>query len=239
MIVKTPAIVIHSLRYGESDLIVSLLTKTSGLKSYLLKGILKSKRGKIRSSLFQPLTLLEIEANHRDKGNLERIREARILTPYSSLHTDLIKNSLVFFLSEILKNTIQEEEVNDQLFNYLETTFLWLDANDNISNFHISFLIKLTQYLGFYPDISNIHLGVFNMQEGCFQNDTSNIYCMEGSGISLFKEFLGTTFEESMDIKMSRIARNEILGMLLVYFELHLHGFKKPKSLSVLNEIFS
>ncbi|MGY3791920.1 DNA repair protein RecO [Aquimarina sp. 433] len=239
MVVKTSAIVIHSLRYSESDLIVSLFTKTSGLKSYLLKGILKSKRGKIRSSLFQPLTLLEIEANHRDKGNLERIREARILTPYSSLHTDLIKNSLVFFLSEILKNTIQEEEVNDELFNYLETTFLWLDANDNISNFHISFLIKLTQYLGFYPDISNIHLDVFNMQEGCFQNDTSNIYCMDGNVISLFKEFLGTTFEASMDIKMSRIARNEILGMLLVYFELHLHGFKKPKSLSVLNEIFS
>lgn len=239
MVVKTSAIVIHSLRYGESDLIVSLLTKTSGLKSYLLKGILKSKRGKIRSSLFQPLTLLAIEANHRDKGNLERIREARVLTPYYSIHTDLIKNSLVFFISEILKNAIQEEEVNDKLFNYLETTFLWLDVNDNISNFHIAFLIKLTQYLGFYPDISNIHLNVFNMREGCFQDDTSDIYCTEGNEVSLFKKFLGMTFEASMDIKMSRITRNEILGMLLVYFELHLHGFKKPKSLSVLNEIFN
>ncbi|MBW1294101.1 DNA repair protein RecO [Aquimarina litoralis] len=239
MTVQTPAIVIHSLRYGESDLIVSLLTKTSGLRSYLLKGVLKSKRGKIRASLFQPLTLLEIEANHRNKGTLERIKEAKILVPYKSLHTDFVKSSLVFFLSEILKNTIQEEEVNEELFHYLETTFLWLDAHQNISNFHISFLIKLMQFLGFYPDVSNISLTVFNMQDGCFQNDSSNIYCMDGQTVSYFKEFLGTTFEESMDIKLSRMARNEILSMLLVYFELHLHGFKKPRSLSILNEIFS
>ncbi|MFD2563767.1 DNA repair protein RecO [Aquimarina rubra] len=239
MIVHTSAIVIHSLRYGESDLIVSLLTKTSGLRSYLLKGILKSKRGKIRSSLFQPLTLLEIEANHKNKGTLERIKEAKVLIPYQSLHTDFVKSSLVFFLSEVLKNTIQEEETNEELFHYLETTFLWLDTHNNISNFHIAFLIKLTQYLGFYPDVSDISLSIFNMQEGCFQDDTSNIYCIEGSSVLVFKEFLGTTFEESMNIKMSRTLRNDILTMLLVYFELHLHGFKKPKSFSILNEIFS
>lgn len=239
MIVQTSAIVIHSLRYGESDLIVSLLTKTSGLHSYLLKGVLKSKRGKIRSSLFQPLSLLEIEANHRNKGNLERIKEARILKPYQSLHTDFVKTSLVFFLSEVLKNTIHEEEANEELFHYLETTFLWLDSHDNISNFHISFLIKLTQYLGFYPDVSDISLSVFNMQEGCFQKNVSNIYCKDDESVLVFKNFLGTTFEGSMNIKMSRTVRNDILSMLLVYFELHLHGFKKPKSLTILNEIFS
>ncbi|WP_378180716.1 DNA repair protein RecO [Aquimarina sp. SS2-1] len=239
MIVNTPAIVIHSLRYGESDLIVLLFTKTSGLRSYLLKGILKSKRGKIRSSLFQPLTLLDIEANHKNKGTLERIKEAKILVPYESLHTDFVKSSLVFFLSEVLKNTIQEEEANEELFHYLETTFLWLDSHNNISNFHIVFLIKLTQYLGFYPDISDITLSVFNLQEGCFQNEASNIYCIEGHSVLIFKEFLGTTFEESMNIKMSRMVRNEMLTTLLVYFELHLHGFRKPKSFSILNEIFS
>ncbi|MHA7055654.1 DNA repair protein RecO [Aquimarina sp. M1] len=239
MIICTSAIVIHSLRYGESDLIVSLFTETSGLRSYLLKGVLKSKRGKIRASLFQPLTLLEIEANHKNKGTLERINEAKVLIPYQSLHTDFVKSSLVFFLSEVLKNTIQEEETNEELFHYLETTFLWLDSHQAISNFHISFLIKLTQYLGFYPDVSDISSSVFNMQDGCFQNDVSHRYCVEGSNVSVFKEFLGTTFEDSMNIKMSRTLRNDILNMLLAYFELHLHGFKKPKSFSILNEIFN
>ncbi len=239
MIVNTSAIVIHSLRYGEADLIVSLYTKGYGLRSYLLKGIMKSKRGKLRASLFQPLTLLEIQAVHKDKGSLERIKEARIRTVYNTLHSDYVKNALVFFVSEVLKNSIREEETNKDLFEYIETALIWLDSNDNIGNFHIVFLTKLTQYLGFYPDASHIDSEYFNMEEGIFQSVISNAYCLKGDQVQQFKQFLGTTFETSMNIKLSKMLRREILVMLLVYFELHLHGFKKPKSLSVLNEIFN
>ncbi len=239
MIIKSPAIVIHSLRYSEADLIVTLFTKTSGLRTYLQRGILKSKKGKIRSSLFQPLMHIEIEANHKNKGTLERIKEARVLTHYNSLHTNVVKSALVFFISDILKNSIQEEETNIDLFEYLETALFWLDSHDIIGNFHITFLIKLTQYLGFFPDTSQLECEYFNMQEGVFQSVSTNPYCLNGEHISRFKEFLGTTFEESMNVRLSKAIRSDILAMLLVYFELHLHGFKKPKSLSVLSEIFN
>jgi len=238
MIIRTEAIVIHSLKYSDSDLIVSLLTKSNGIKTYLLKNILKSKKRKMSPSFFQPLTLLEIEANHKGKNTLERIREASILIPYKTLHTDIIKNSLIFFLSEILKNSIHEEEANHDLFAYLKTALLWLDSHDTISNFHITFLIKLTRYLGCYPDISDISGNYFNMQEGCFQSSSSNVYCIEGEHVTILKKFLDTPFDKNMNIKISRSIRNRILSILLAYFELHLHGFKKPKSLTVLNEIF-
>ncbi|WP_103068849.1 DNA repair protein RecO [Aquimarina sediminis] len=239
MIITSPAIVVHSLRYSEADLIVSLFTKTSGLRSYLLRGILKSKRGKLRSSLFQPLTILEIQAVHRDKGSLERIKEAKVKTMYKTLHTDYVKSALAFFISEVLKNAIHEEETNTALFEYLETTLLWLDTHNVVRNFHIAFLIKLTQYLGCYPDTSNIESEYFNMLDGVFQSQSNNTYCVNGERVVQLKRFLGTTFEESMDIGLSKNVRSDILAMLLVYFELHLHGFKKPKSLSVLNEIFN
>ncbi|GGX11924.1 DNA repair protein RecO [Aquimarina muelleri] len=239
MIIKSPAIVIHSLRYSEADLIVSLFTKTNGLRSYLLRGVLKSRRGKIRASLFQPLTLLEIEAFHKDKGSLERIKEAKIKTTYKTLHTNFVKSSLVFFISEVLKNSIHEEEANVDLFEYLETVLIWLDEHETIGNFHIVFLIKLTQYLGFYPDIPIAKANYFNMLEGVFQSSSNNAYCIDGQHIAQFKFFLGKTFEASMYIKLSKAIRRDLLAMLLVYFELHLHGFKKPKSLSVLNEIFN
>lgn len=239
MIIHSSAIVIHSLRYGEKDLIASLFTKTSGLRSYLIRGVLKSKKGKVRSSFFQPLTLLEVEAYHKDKGTLERIREAKILIPYQSLHTDIKKNALVFFLSETLKNAIQEEEANEELFDFLQTAFLWLDQHQNIVNFHIVFLVKLTRFLGFYPDTSSVNLPVFNLEEGCFQSKSYGVYCREGEIVNIIKRFLGITFDDGMDIKITRDVRNEILGTLLSYFELHLHGFRKPKSLAVLNQIFT
>ena len=87
MVITTKAIVLSSLKYGESDLIVKLFTESSGLKTYLLRNVLKSKKGKLRSSYFQSLSLLEIEVSHKNKGTLERINEAKIFYPYQSLHT--------------------------------------------------------------------------------------------------------------------------------------------------------
>ena len=139
MIIKSPAIVIHSLRYGEADLIVTLFTKTSGLRTYLQKGVLKSKKGKIRSSLFQPLMLIDIEAFHKNKGTLERLKEAKVSQHYISLHTNVLKSALVFFIADILKSSIQEEEANIDLFEYLETAILWLDTHESVANFHIAF----------------------------------------------------------------------------------------------------
>ena len=95
MLVKTKAIVISSLKYGEADLIVKCFTHSSGLKSYLVRNVLKSRKGKLRVSLFQPLTHLDIEANHKDKGTLESIREAKVTHHFKSLHTDVIKLSLI------------------------------------------------------------------------------------------------------------------------------------------------
>lgn len=239
MRITTAAIVIHSLRFGEADLIVKLFTKTSGLKSYLLKGILKSKRGRIKSSLFQPLMLIEIEATHKNKGTLERIQEAKVLTPYNTLHVQIIKGSLVLFLSEVLKNSIQEEEENVLLYEYLETSFLWLDAHESIANFHLIFLLKLTKYLGFYPDTNSFDLPYFDLQEGIFQPQLTNLNCIEGEDLLVLKQFLGTTFDEGIRIKLSKKKRSDFLNLLLTYYELHLQGFTKLKSLTILNEIYT
>lgn len=237
MIVNTNAIVINALKYGEADLIVRCFTQKSGLKSYLLRGVLKSKKGKFKTSLFQPLTQLELVAKHKDKGNLEYLQDAKLLTHYQSLHTNVIKTTMVLFLSEVLRNSIQEEEQNEELYYYLENAFNWLDAHDSIANFHLLFLLKLTRFLGFYPDVGE-EGAYFNMLEGVFQDIKTNEYCMEGENLDLLKLLLGTNFDELKSIKMNKASRSNFLTMLLGYYQLHIESFKKPKSLTVLNEIF-
>lgn len=239
MLVKSEAIVIHTLRYGDSDGVITLFTKIDGLKSYLIRGLWKSRKGKFTASLFQPLTLLEIEAYHKNKGTLERLKEASVQLPLRSVHYDITKSAIVFFISELLKNVIKEEEANEQLFEYIKTTILWLDTHENIGNFHIVFSVKLMRYLGFYPDISSQSPIYFNLRDGVYQSSKTHNMCLQSLSTDTLRVFLGTGFDESMNIKMSRNSRNELLELLFAYFELHLHGFTKPKSLSILNEIFS
>lgn len=238
MEVTTNALVFSAIKYGEADLIVSCFTESDGLKSYMLRGILKSKKGKLRTSLFQPLTQLEIVAQHKNRGSLETIREAKVLAPYTSLHSQVVKSSLVLFLAEMLKNSIKEEEPNREMFLFISQSLQWLDAHDGIANFHILFLLKLSAYLGFYPDASNIDTQYFNMLDGNFQENASGAYCENGANVAAFKRFFGIDFDELAHINLTKKARLETLHLLLSYYQLHVQGYKRPKSLLVLVELF-
>ncbi len=238
MLIQTKAIIISALKYGEADLIVKAYTLSDGLCTYMLKGVLKSKKGKFKASMFQSLTQLEIVANHRGTGKMEYLREAKVIGNYQTLHTHPVKQAMTMFLAEMLRNSIHEEENNEPLFNYLEYSFHFLDLTDKFANFHLLFLLNLTRYLGFQPEIGMKDLPVFNLLDGVFQEIPTNDYCIEGKNVDLLKSLLGTDFDTLNQIKMNQTSRNEFLNMLLLYYELHIEGFRKPKSLSVLNEIF-
>jgi len=238
MLVKTRAIVVHSLRYREADLIVQAYTQSSGLKSYLIRGVLKSKKGKLRASMFQPLTLLDIEANHKDKGTLESIREAKVNPAYQTLTTNIYKSSIAMFLAEVLHQAIQEEEQNQALFQFIEESFLWLDHHEKFANFHLLFMVKLSSFLGFYPHLYHPNLPYFNLLDGEYQLEDTNKYCIQNENSELLKHFLLVNYEKASTIKLNQSKRKNFIEMLILYFELHLHGFKKPRSLAILHQLF-
>ncbi|PCJ95375.1 MAG: DNA repair protein RecO [Flavobacteriaceae bacterium] len=239
MLVTTKAIVLSSLKYGDTSLIVKAFTASNGIKTYMLKGVLASKKGKLKAAYFLPLTQLELVANHRDKGTLESIREAKVYYHYKSLHTDVFKNAITLFLSEMLGNSIHEEEQNENLFHFLEASFQWLDTHNEVSNFHIFFLLTLTRYLGFYPDTLNSNAPYFDLLEGAFIQTISLNPILQDENAHYFKTFLGIKFDAIHTIKMKKSNRQQLLQSLVLYFELHLQGFRKPKSLAILNQVFS
>lgn len=188
--------------------------------------------------MFQPLSLLEMDVIHKDKGTLERIQEAKVSEPYQSLHSHVVKSSLVLFLSEILKNSVREEEANEPLFTFLWESFLWLDQSDAMANFHLLFLLKLSGYLGFYPDFDGSDYPYFNIMEGTFQESGLTDYCREGDAIEALKGLHGKGFDALKEIHIPKHLRMELLEIMLQYYQVHIHGFHKPKSLSVLSELF-
>lgn len=238
-IVNTKAIVLSSLKYGDTSLIVRCFTLEEGIKSYLIRGVLKTKKGKIKAAYFQPLTQLNIEANHNNKGNLNSLKEVHVIHPYKNIYSNIFKQTIVLFLSEILSSSIQEEEENTLLFSFIETSLIWLDTHDKISNFHLLFMLNLSKYLGFYPDISGIENQYFNLIDGGFTSETLEKEVIYGGDLYQFKKLLGTTFDTVEEVKFSKRERQQVLSIIIRYFELHLDGFRNPKSLGVLETVFS
>ncbi|WP_339836244.1 DNA repair protein RecO [uncultured Maribacter sp.] len=239
MQVKTKAIVFSAIKYGDTSLIVKAFTASDGIKSYLLRGVLSSKKGKLKTAYFQPLTQLEIVANHRNKGTLETLREAKVYYHYQTLYADMAKNAMTLFLAELLMNSIREEEQNAELFEFLEASLQWMDMHKDVANFHLFFMLSITKFLGFYPDVYQIDKPYFDLLEGEFVSVESLNPMLRGENIYYFKTFLGINFDTIHSVKMKKINRQELLKSLILYFELHLQGFRKPKSLAVLNEVFN
>lgn len=236
MLVKTKAIVISSLRYQEKGLIVKCFTESDGLKSYFIRDAFSAKKSNQKVAYFQPLSLLEIEASHKNKGTLEYFKEVKLAHPYHSINTDITKTTIAIFLSEMLHHSIKEEEKNQELYSFLETALLWLDSHDEAANFHLILLLEVTKYLGFYPDGSVNNHDYFEMTDGIFIPFES-LSCLSLSETQLFRKLMALRFDNST--KAFHVSeRQALLKILLDYYSFHLDGFRRPKSLDVLKEVF-
>ena len=238
MLISTEAIALSSIKYSETSIIVRCFTLSDGIKSYLIKGIRSQKKSVLNIGLFQPLTIIEIDAVHRNTAKLESIRAAKIISPYKTIPFDFVKNTLVLFLSEILSKSIREEEKNVPLYGFIKESMVWLDSNSKYVNFHIHFLIKFLKHLGISPDESNIHLPEFDMLNGSFCMQSKNENYNKGNVIKHFKEFLGTNFDGAGITIDSSVQRKELLEFLIKYMQIHLEDFRRPQSLNIMYDLF-
>jgi len=237
LLVKTKAIVISAIKFQEKSLIVKCFTLSNGLKSYFVRDAFSSRKTSQKIAYFQPFSILEIEAVHKNKGTLENFKEIKTAVPFQTIHTDIVKSTIVMFLSEMLHHSIQEEEKNESLFEFLETALIWFDHHDEVSNFHLILLLEATKYLGFYPDVSEIDLPYFEMNDGVFTLFHGKSALTEQE-TNLFKKLIDLKFDHSKKV-FNGVERQVLLKVIIEYYVFHLEGFKRPKSLEVLREIFS
>lgn len=226
MLLTTKAIVLSALKYKDSSLIVSCYTKELGVQSYILHHIFKAKKGKLNPAYFQLLTQIEIQTSYKPNQSLHKINDVKLQHSYHTLHTNIYKSTVSMFLAEVLQSVLKEEEENTELYHFLEATFLWYDLHDFNANFHLLFLLKLSKFLGIFPDINNLHLSFFSYEK-------------DSQKINILKSFLGINFDALDTIKINAQKRQDILSEILHYFSVHLGDFKKPKSLKILHDIFN
>ncbi len=239
MLIKTNGIVLSKLKYRDNDLIVKCYTSQRGVVSYLLRGVLKSKKGSAKTAYFQPLSQLQIEENYKANQSLQFIGDVKLNVVYKSLHTNILKSAIVMFLSEVLSSVLKEEEQNDYLYAYLAGSLDWLDDQNDFANFHLLFLLNLTKHLGFYPNLSAIDNPYFNLSTGAFELKPQDLYTVSDENLTVLKQLLGINFDDLTTVKLNSKERQSFLTMLLLYFELHLGDFKKPKSMAIFNQVFN
>ncbi|MCE2894526.1 MAG: DNA repair protein RecO [Flammeovirgaceae bacterium] len=222
MLHKTRGIVFRFTKYAESSIIVTIFTEHFGLQTYIVNSA-RSKTGKGKIALYQPLTLLEMVVYHKENATILRIKEVKCFHPYQTLTTDFKKSTIALFLTEVINRAVKEQSHTQELGQFLFHAFISLDGlRQNIENFHLLFLIKLSRHLGF---------GVHQPEEiltPFFADDKEE---------KILEDLLTADF--GFAIQMNQVQRRNILDVLLRFYASHVENFGELKSLSVVRELIN
>ena len=120
MLQKTVGIVLHVLKYNDTSNIVEMYTELSGRASFLVT-VPRSKKATVKSVLFQPLALIEFEADYRPNTSLFRIKEAKSFSPFTSIPYDPFKSAIASRFLGLYPN-LDDYHAGDY-FDMLNATF--------------------------------------------------------------------------------------------------------------------
>lgn len=230
----------RALKYGEGRLIVDIFTAAWGRITVAAK-IASGARGRSRRLFFQPLTVLSLGVDYRPNRDVQTLGEVSIAHAWTSLTLDPVKMTVGMFLAEVMYHATRQSERDDMLYAFMADSLRWLDESEaGAANFHLVFMLHLTQHLGFLPSPEDYAPGAyFDLRSGEF---TANA--------PLHPEYLGTSEARAMHsllrmtyanmhlFRMSRAGRQRVLDIILAYYRIHLPSFPELKSLKVLHQVF-
>lgn len=241
MLHKTRGIVLKTTLYSESSVVVQVFTEKFGIQSYLINGVKKPK-AKIPMNVLQPLHLLDMVVYHKVNTQIQRVSEVSPSPVFKSIPYDVIKNTIVQFLNEVLYKSIRQQNTDEALFSFIYNAISWFDETEQPSvNFHLAFLLKLTRFLGFAPhEQTRKDQKYFDLQEGEFTSIMPiHPYFIEKEDADFFLLLFSTSFEKIFQIKINNISRRFLLDKILIYYMLHTASFGQIKSHQVLEDILS
>lgn len=239
MLIKTRGIVLKTIKYGESSIIADIYTEEKGLRKYIISGV-RSQKARVRASLLQVMSLVEMVVYDREDRDLNHIKEIRASYVYHSLPFDVRKGAIALFIAEIARKTIHDTEENPQLFDFLFETFRHLDETTApVNNIHLHFLLELSGFLGFLPGGAHSkQTPFFDLQEGIFVADRPvHQHYLDEDFSKMVSALLHASIYSCHEIRIENVQRRKFLQYLLDYYRLHIDYLPEIHAHQVLQEV--
>ncbi len=238
---KISAVVLHTLKYRDTSLLVYAYTDLFGRQTYLVNGV-RSTGNKSGMACFQALSLLDVVAYHHPKHDIQRLKEYRLSIPLQQLAFDVHKNAIALFMGEIVYKTVREQEPNDQLFQFLYRSVLELEhIQEGAANYHLYFLARLAAYLGYasgndykpeytYFDIPSGEFTPIRPKHELFFDADQTV---------LFGSLLKTDIDGLQNIALHHSQRSAFVHNMLRFYNHHFDALSPIRSWSVLSEVYA
>ena len=238
---KGRGVVLHTLKYGDSSMVVYLLTDTGGRRSYMVQGVRSHNGRGSKLALFQPMFPVEFEGLESSRQQMHRFKEVQGGFVLQSLPFDVRKSTMALFMAEVLYRLVREyDEPNQALFDFVWNCVGALDSMDEgVANFHLWFLVNLSRFLGFYPGNEYMPGAWFDACEGSYTvQKPPHATVMTPENARLMNDFVECDVRCLAEIGLNRTQRSAFLEALLAYYGYHLDAIHAVQSVRILQEVF-
>lgn len=148
---SSPALVLRSRAFGESDKIVTFLTRDFGKVTGIAKGALKSRRRFVAS--LEPFTHVRLGFRSRPQSDLCFIESADIVRSARKLGFDLDRYAYSTYVVDLIDSMVEGREAEAAVFDLAEATLARIDGSaDSPSPLWLrQFEVKLLTLTGLAP----------------------------------------------------------------------------------------
>ncbi|MCS7197724.1 MAG: DNA repair protein RecO [Candidatus Bipolaricaulota bacterium] len=199
MILKTEGFILRAIKFRESDLILTVLSRDYGKISLIAKGARRTE-SKFGAAL-DLLTLSELV--FYDAENLKLLKEASIIEDYRALKSDYERLTLALQSAYLLNQFVEEHHPDRAIFEFLKGFLEGLGSLKNLELAAVAMKLKLMRTLGIAPRLSTCARGGHRLtDEFWFSPQSGGLVC--------------TTCHQAGDTRLSpRLAQNlkMILGL--------------------------
>jgi DNA repair protein RecO (recombination protein O) len=243
MLHKTKGIVLRTVKYGETSLIVSIFTELFGLQSYLVNGVRKASRnGSSKTGFFQPAAILDLVVYHHEQKNLERIKEYQWAHLYQHIFSDVIKNSIALFMVELLQKCLKQPEAHPELYQFAEDALAHLDMADGAvqANFPLYFALHAAGLFGLRINDNYSEQRIWlDLEEGFFTEEKpAHVHYLGVPYSGITSQLLRVMRPDELpEVPLNREKRRVLMQAYQDFFSLHVAGFGSLKTLGILKTL--
>ncbi len=241
----TKAIVLRTVVFGDTSIIVSALTEMFGIQSYLIKGVrTATKKQSAKASYFQPGSILDMTVYHHPTKQLNFVKDFRFAYLYQNVFSNVIKNSVALYCVEVMTKCLKQPDDNPDYYFFLEKILMLIDSADSttLANLPIYYCFELLQLQGLmimdnYTEQQHI-LDLLNGQYVSQPPTHINYVDLPVSKL-IYDLSQNDSIEHLNKLNLNAAIRRQILHSIELFYQLHISDFGKIKSLEVLSTILS
>ena len=232
---------LRTVKYSDSSSIVTLWTRERGRVSAVVPSG-SGREAQRRRAIMMPLGTFEAVAVGSAGTDIVRLRDVRPMGLSVAVSGDPVKGAVAIFIAEflytVLRDSAPDGHMSDFLFDW--TAILAGASRGRLANFPMAFIYNIGHFLGIEPDAGSYAPGAyFDMRQGRFTSTLplGHTRVLDPDAARVVHMLSRLHRRNYHLLRLNRLQRNQILDLMMEYYNIHLAPLTSITSLDILRAV--